>query len=114
MKHLSPSQIKAKWFYFKRCGLTTKQHDNILNFYYYYNSIIFKDINYHLLFLSFSTFGQTKKNTTKIKVNQDRIEKNFELSKFGKDLNGNYRVAFTKEMSKEGSGLLIKKKQDLK
>jgi hypothetical protein len=58
--------------------------------------------------LSFSTLA--KQNTTKkIKVNQDRIEKNFELSKFGKDLNGKgYRVAFTKEMSKEGSGLLIK------
>jgi hypothetical protein len=38
-------------------------------------------------------FGQTKKQLKKIKVNQDRIEKNFELSKFGKDLNGKgYRV----------------------
>jgi N-carbamoyl-L-amino-acid hydrolase len=48
--------------------------------------------------LSFSTFGQTKNTTKKIKVNQDRIEKRiFELSKFGKDLNGKgYRVAFTK------------------
>jgi N-carbamoyl-L-amino-acid hydrolase len=48
--------------------------------------------------LSFSTFSQTKNTTKKIKVNQDRIEKRiFELSKFGKDLNGKgYRVAFTK------------------
>jgi N-carbamoyl-L-amino-acid hydrolase len=48
--------------------------------------------------LSFSTFSQTKNTTKKIKVNQNRIEKRiFELSKFGKDLNGKgYRVAFTK------------------
>jgi N-carbamoyl-L-amino-acid hydrolase len=48
--------------------------------------------------LSFSTFSQTKNTTKKIKVNQDRIENRiFELSKFGKDLNGKgYRVAFTK------------------
>jgi hypothetical protein len=42
------------------------------------------------------------------------LKKIFELSKFGKDLNGKgYRVAFTKEMSKEGSGLLMKKKAGL-
>jgi hypothetical protein len=52
---------KTKCNFILSDGLTTKQHDNILNFYYYYNSIIFKDINYHLLFLSFSTFGQTTK-----------------------------------------------------
>ncbi|PKH67874.1 Zn-dependent hydrolase [Flavobacterium sp. ALD4] len=48
--------------------------------------------------LSFSTFSQTKNTTKKIKVNQDRIENRiFELSKFGKDLNGKgYRVSFTK------------------
>jgi hypothetical protein len=59
-----------------------------------------------LLILSFSFWPNKNTTTKKIKVNQDRIEKNFE-SKFGKDLNGKgYRV--TKEMSKEGSGLLIK------
>ncbi|MFQ3173263.1 MAG: N-carbamoyl-L-amino-acid hydrolase [Flavobacterium sp.] len=48
--------------------------------------------------LSFSTFSQTKNTAKKIKVNRDRIENRiFELSKFGKDLNGKgYRVAFTK------------------
>jgi hypothetical protein len=63
-----------------------------------------------ICFLQFYRFPlwPNKNTTKKIKVNQDRIEKNFELSKFGKDLNGKgYRVAFTKEM-KEGSGLLIK------
>jgi hypothetical protein len=55
-------------------------------------------------FLQFYRFPlwPNKKTQLKIKVNQDRIEKIFELSKFGKDLNGKgYRVAFTKEMSKE-------------
>jgi hypothetical protein len=42
-------------------------------------------------------FWPNKNTTKKIKVNQDRIERIFELSKFGKDLNGKgYRVAFTK------------------